>query len=118
MPLRSPCGAAIRRSAFSAPARMPRSWRSCGGALAAALPDSQQFRRVAAEDRGFFRVGEARRVEDVVHALVLPGNGVIGAEHDLARSYLGSEVPQRLGGEDERVEIEAPQVLRRLLLQL
>ena len=77
----------------------------------------EQTRRVAAQDRRLLVVGERRGGEDVVDRMLLPRDGMVGAEHDLARADLRDEVAQRLGREDERVEIELVQVLGRLLLE-
>src|SRR5262249_48337530 len=43
---------------------------------------------------------------------------VVAAEHDLADADLRDEMAQRLRGEDQGIEIELTQVLRRLPLQL
>ena len=48
----------------------------------------------------------------------LPRDGVVGADHDLPRAHLGRQVAQRLAGEHQRVEVDLPDVLGRLLLQL
>ena len=47
-----------------------------------------------------------------------PRERIVGAHDDLARADLGHQVAQRLGREDERVEVELPQILGRLLLEL
>ena len=42
---------------------------------------------------------------------------MVRAEHQLADAHLGGQMPQRLGGEHERVVVQLTQVLRRLLLE-
>ena len=54
----------------------------------------------------------------MVHGLQLPGIGVVAAQHDLAGADLGREMADRLGREDQRIEVELLQILGRLLLQL
>ena len=53
----------------------------------------------------------------MIDRLQLPGIGIVAAQHDLAGADLGREMADRLGREDQRVEIELLQVLGRLLLQ-
>src|SRR5262245_26019342 len=79
---------------------------------------AEQTRGVAAEDRRLVLVAERRGGEDVVHRMLLPGDRMIGAEHDLARADLRHEMAQRLGREHQRVEMELVEIFGRLLLEL
>src|SRR5262249_48335997 len=67
--------------------------------------DAQQLGGGLAEDRAPLGVGEARRLQDVVDRLVLPRDRMVGADHEPVRADLGREMPQRLGGEHERVVV-------------
>src|SRR5438094_3324991 len=79
--------------------------------------DPEQLRRRPAEHRHAFVVAQAWRAEDVVDRRLRPRERIVGAHHDLTGPGLGDEVAQRLGREDERVEVELLEILRRLLLQ-
>ena len=79
--------------------------------------DVEQLRRRAAQHRHLLLVAERIAGEDVVHGLQLPGIGIVAAQHDLAGADLGREMADRLGREDQRIEVELLQVLRRLLLR-
>ncbi len=46
-----------------------------------------------------------------------PTDGRIGPHNNLADAALGDQVPQRFGGEDQRVEIELPQILGGVFLE-
>src|SRR5437868_5165855 len=79
--------------------------------------DAEKLRRGLAEDRGALGVGELRRAEDVVDGSLGPAEGIVGAHDELRGADLRGEVAQRLGREDERVEIELPEIFGRLLLE-
>src|SRR5438445_328456 len=77
--------------------------------------DSEELRRRPAEHRHALVVAETGRAEDVVDRRPRPRERVIGAHDDLVRTGLGHQVAQRLGREDERVEVELLEIFRRLL---
>ena len=54
----------------------------------------------------------------MIDRMLLPGDGMVAAEHDLTCADLRHQVAQRLGSEYQRVEIELVQIFGRLLLQL
>jgi len=62
-------------------------------------------------------VGERFRRENMVDRLQLPGIGIVAAQHDLTGADLGHQMPYRLGREDQRIEIDLPEILRRRLLE-
>jgi hypothetical protein len=45
----------------------------------------------------------------------LPGIGIIAAQHDLTGADLGHQMADRLGREDQRIEIDLLEIFRRLL---
>src|SRR5438105_15795671 len=57
-------------------------------------------------------------MQDVIHRRGLPWNRMVRAEYQLADTNFGSQVPQRLRCEHERVEVHLAQVLSWLLLEL
>src|SRR5690242_8282784 len=79
--------------------------------------EPQEPRGVAAEDGDLLVVAERRGGEHVIDGMALPRIGIVAAEHDLARAHLGDEMAELLGGEDERIEMEALQVLARSLCE-
>src|ERR1700729_2958703 len=54
----------------------------------------------------------------MVHRVHLKWIGIVAAEHDLTDPDLGHQVPDRLGCENHRIEINLFEVIRRLLLEL
>src|SRR5262249_10714803 len=75
--------------------------------------DLHQFGGVAAENRDALGVAQSRGIENMIHRPFHPRDGIIGADHDLARAVLVDEMAQRLGGKNERVVIQALQIFRR-----
>src|SRR5580693_9624030 len=86
--------------------------------LAALRAEIEQFCRRAAEDFSLLVVAERCHGEDTVHRMQLPGIGIVAAYHDLAGSDLGHQVPDCLGFEDQRIEIDLLEIFRRRLLEL
>src|SRR5260370_34930261 len=78
----------------------------------------EQPRRGAAEDVGFLLIAERSRGKNVVGGMQLPGIGIVAAKHDLAGADLGHQMADRLGREDQRVEIDLLEIFRRRLLEL
>src|SRR5687767_2661475 len=97
------------RIGFSDMKGCPSSWSLC--------LDSEQLGRGAAQHGNALVVAESRRVHDVAHRVLVPGNRMVGADDELARPDFGGEMPQHFGGEDERVVVHGLHVLGRLLLQ-
>ncbi len=85
--------------------------------MAPSRGQSEQPRGVAAQDRRLVVVAERVGREHRVHRVLLPGDGVVGAEHDLAGADLRHQVAQRLGREHQRVVIHLVEILGRLLLE-
>src|SRR3984893_12165773 len=81
--------------------------------------DAEQLCRGAAEDRDLVVVTEVRGRQNVIDRDAVPREWVIGADHHFVRAGFGDQVPQSLGGEHDRVEIELTvlEVLGRLLLR-
>ena len=67
----------------------------------------QQSRRGAAEDVGLVVVGKRFRRENMVDRLQLPWIGTVAAQHDLTGADLSHQMPDRLGREDQRIELVA-----------
>jgi hypothetical protein len=62
-------------------------------------------------------VAQARRLENVIYSRARPRIRIISPHHNLASAAFRHQMPQRFGGEDQRVEIELPQVLSGTFLQ-
>src|SRR5262245_45142623 len=120
----------LREAGWTRRARRARTGTRSGDSVAAIGPprigglgcwlelDAQELRGRLAEDRSPLLVAEARRLEGVVDRLVLPGDRMVGPDHEPVRPDLRRQVSKRLGGEDERVVVHRPPVPRGLLLQL
>src|SRR5258708_21088584 len=54
----------------------------------------------------------------MIDGMLLPRNRMIGAEHDLACADLRHQMPKRLRGKYQRVEMQLVEIFGRLLLQL
>ena len=74
--------------------------------------EPEQPRGVAAEDRDLFVVAQGRRREHVVNRVLFPGDRMIGAEHELARSDLRHQMTQTFRGEHHGVIVELLEILR------
>src|SRR5687767_7118738 len=112
-------GVAGLRSALQA--TMPAARAATTSARAGARPrmsslelDPQQLRRRLPEHLSAVRVTEARRLQDVIDRLVLPGDRMVGPDDELAHADFRREMPERLSGEDQRVVIHLSQILGRL----
>jgi hypothetical protein len=79
--------------------------------------NAQQLAGGVAEDRGPLGVAQARRAENVLDGRTRPRIGIIGPHHDLTGAAFRHQMPQRLRGEDDRVEVEIPQILAGPFLQ-
>src|SRR6266542_3990335 len=95
-------------------AKTPTQLRWGGSALSG---DVEQLRRRAAQHRHLLLVAERIAGEDVVDWLELPGIGIVAAQHDLAGADLGREMADGFRREDQRIEVELLEVLRRFLLE-
>src|SRR5262252_262670 len=73
--------------------------------------DAEQLGGGLAQHRPALLVGKAWGVEDVIDRFILPRYRVVRADHQLAHAHLGGEMPQRFGGEHQRVVIHHAQVL-------
>src|SRR5215469_8486769 len=106
------------------PPKQTSAMRSSFSRTAANLPrvpsrrQSQEPRRVAAEDGDLLFVAERCCCNDMIDRMGLPGIGIVTPQHDLARSHLGHEMAEFLGGEDERVEVEVLQIFARTFGEL
>src|SRR3954454_16237711 len=78
----------------------------------------EQLCRGATENVGLVVVAERRRGENMVHRLHLPWIGIIAAEHDLTGAHLHHQMTDRLGREDQRIEINLLEIFGRRLLEL
>src|SRR3984957_18393082 len=78
----------------------------------------QQSCRGPAEYVGLLVVGERFRRENMVDRLQLKWIGKVAAQHDLTGADLGHQMPDRLGREDQRIEIDLLEIFRRRLLEL
>jgi len=78
--------------------------------------NAQQRACGVAQDCRPLGVAQTRRAENVIHGRARPRIRVVGPHHDLAGAAFRDQMPQRLGGEDQRVEIELwrPDLPRRL----
>jgi len=63
-------------------------------AARSSFPDPKQLRGVVAQDRRPLSVRQGGGGEDVVDRMLLPGDRVIGPEHDLARADLRHQMPR------------------------
>src|SRR3989454_9930187 len=79
--------------------------------------DPEQPGRRPAQHGHALRVAQARRGEDEIHGGLRPRIGIVGADHELARSDLGGEVAHRFGREHDVVVVQLLEILRRLLLE-
>src|SRR6202040_4292521 len=80
--------------------------------------DAEQAGRVGSQDRRLLLVGETFGGTNMIDRMLLPGDGMVAAEHDLTCAEWRHQVAQCLGSEYQRVEIELVQIFGRLLLQL
>src|ERR1700720_2788533 len=80
--------------------------------------DAEQAGCVVSQDRRLLLVGETFGGTDMIDRMLLPGDGMVAAEHDLTCAEWRHQVAQCLGSEYQRVEIELVQIFGRLLLQL
>src|ERR1700738_5660477 len=58
---------------------------------------AEQAGRVASQDSRFLLVGETFGGADMIHRMLLPGNGMVAAEHDLTGANMRHHGAQRLG---------------------
>src|ERR1700752_879580 len=80
--------------------------------------DIEQFGRGAPEDIGLFVVAQRRGCKNMVDRLRLPGIGIVAADDDLAGADLSHEMADGLGRKDQRIKIDLPEIVGRLLLKL
>src|SRR6267378_8070778 len=99
---RSPARAARRKTALS-----PSACR-----LELGL-DREQARRGLAQHRRPLRVGETRRLEDVVDRSFHPWKRIVRSHDDLAGADLRGQMAQPFGREDDRIVVELAQVIGR-----
>src|SRR3954470_17909042 len=95
-------GYTTRRAA--AQRRPPTRYSGCG-------IQPQEFDQVVAENRHPVGVAQTWRAEHVIDRGGRPRERCVRSEHDLAGTRPGDKMPQALGGEDERVEIELLQIV-------
>src|SRR3984957_13925341 len=110
--MHDPNGSAILRQ-YELPER-----RAPAPSKASLSVHSQQLGGVAAEDRDLVVVGARRGGEHMVDRMPLPRNGMVGAEHALARADLGNEMAQRLSRDHQGIEMELIEIFGRLLLEM
>src|SRR6266446_1083084 len=70
--------------------------------------NAQQCARIIAQDCRPLGVAQARGLENMLHGRARPRIGIVGAHDDLAGTALRYQMPQRLRGENDGVEIEIP----------
>src|SRR5262245_54493436 len=73
--------------------------------------NTQQLACIVAQDRRPLGVTQAWCAENVLHGGTRPWVGIICTDHDLTSAALRHQMPQSLGGEYDRVEIEIPHIL-------
>src|SRR6476660_256460 len=101
-------GGALRATLHQAEAKIN---RRCNSPSVSGRKSEQSY-RVVAKDRGLLVIAQARRCEHVIDRVLLPGNRMVGAEHELARADLRQQVAQAFRREHHGVIVELLEILR------